>query len=152
MKQTYGAAVKKFYPGMYRECKNGHDGYQVTEAMSNSGSYRCPKCASKYAVEYARKNREKKRQWNNKYSSSKSAERAKKTAAYRAKYPERYAAHNAVHTAIRNGTLVKQPCEICGSINAHAHHDDYKNHLDVKWYCHAHHMERHYMLAERNKP
>lgn len=56
------------------------------------------------------------------------------------------AAHRTVLHAVINGTLVRQPCEICGATeNIHAHHDSYEAHrqLDVRWLCHRHHMELH---------
>lgn len=57
------------------------------------------------------------------------------------KYPERYKAHRAVFVAKRNGTLVKLPCEECGSLNVQAHHEDYSKPLDVRWLCKKHHNE-----------
>lgn len=41
-----------------------------------------------------------------------------------------------VGNAIRDGKLVKQPCEVCGrSERVHAHHCDYDKPLDVMWLC-----------------
>lgn len=57
--------------------------------------------------------------------------------------PEKIAARYAVSNAIRDGRLVKQPCEVCGKENAHGHHEDYSKPLEVNWLCHTHHMERH---------
>jgi hypothetical protein len=51
-------------------------------------------------------------------------------------------AHKEVHAALKNGLLVKQPCEVCGA-PAHAHHDDYSKPLDVRWLCRTHHMGLH---------
>lgn len=45
--------------------------------------------------------------------------------------------------AIANGTLVKQPCEVCGALKVEAHHDDYSKPLDVRWLCRIHHIEHH---------
>lgn len=151
MKQLYGNAIKRFFPGMQKECLSGHGVYFITEAMSRNGSYKCPICASKYAVEYARRNRAKKREWNNAYSSRKSGQRSLKTAAYRANHPDRKAAHQRVQTAIRNGSLVRALCVECGAQKTHAHHDDYAKPIDVIWLCHTHHMERHTWLTERAK-
>ena len=41
--------------------------------------------------------------------------------------------------AIKDGRLVKQPCEVCGSINVQCHHEDYSNPLNVIWLCPKHH-------------
>lgn len=144
-----GAAAKKYYPGMIRTCADGHD-YTITDAMSERRNYSCPKCNSIKAVEYAKKNREKKRIWNNAYHARISSDRAEATAAWRANHPQKRLAHQAVQSALRNGSLKKQPCEVCGSAKRiHAHHDDYSHQLQVTWLCHTHHMERHAMLSAR---
>lgn len=57
--------------------------------------------------------------------------------------PMKRSAHVAVGNAIRDGKLVRQPCEVCGSENSHAHHDDYSKPLDVRWLCSKHHAEHH---------
>lgn len=53
--------------------------------------------------------------------------------------------------AIKDGTLVPQPCEVCGrkpeKVNGrnviHGHHDDYSKPLEVRWLCIKHHGEAH---------
>lgn len=52
-------------------------------------------------------------------------------------------AHAAVSTAIYNGTLIRQPCEVCGKDQTDAHHDDYAKPLDVRWLCRSHHRLHH---------
>lgn len=54
-----------------------------------------------------------------------------------------------VHRAIEAGRLRKQLCEVCGSPDTQAHHDDYSRPLDVRWLCRVHHVEYH--AAERAK-
>jgi hypothetical protein len=54
--------------------------------------------------------------------------------------PEKRAAHIAVGNAVRDGRLVKLPCEVCGA-KAQAHHDDYSKPLEVRWLCPPHHAE-----------
>lgn len=56
--------------------------------------------------------------------------------------PIKRAAHVAADNAIRDGRLIRQPCEVCGS-TAQAHHDDYGKPLDVRWLCTTHHAEWH---------
>lgn len=146
-----GNAVRRNFPGMERGCPTCNVRMVVTEAMCRRGKYRCAKCESAAAVDYARRNRERKRASNNAYSARHSGERAAKTRAYRRNHPEKKAAHQAVQTAIRNGTLSRLPCGVCGHEKSHAHHDDYDKPLDVLWLCHTHHMERHAMLAQRAK-
>jgi len=55
------------------------------------------------------------------------------------KHPERPAAALAVSNAVRDGRLVKQPCEFCGALKVEAHHDDYTKPLEVRWLCNKHH-------------
>lgn len=57
--------------------------------------------------------------------------------------PVKKAASTAVNNAVRGGRLTRQPCEICGKEQAHAHHDDYSKPLDVRWLCTTHHAEWH---------
>ena len=45
--------------------------------------------------------------------------------------------------AIQAGTLVRQPCEVCGNPDVDAHHTDYEQPLLVQWLCRQHHMETH---------
>lgn len=53
------------------------------------------------------------------------------------------AAHIITHNHIRDGRLIKQPCEICGETKVDAHHDDYEKALEVRWLCRQHHAEHH---------
>ena len=53
-----------------------------------------------------------------------------------------------VGNAVRDGRLLKQPCEVCGETVVEAHHDDYSKPLDVRWLCNEHHREWH----KHNKP
>ena len=62
---------------------------------------------------------------------------------YRAKYPNKYKAHCIVNRAIRAKKLFKEPCEICGKIDTHGHHDDYLKPLNVRWLCAEHHQDWH---------
>lgn len=59
---------------------------------------------------------------------------------YRTRFPNKYRSHQIVGRAIRNGTLFRMPCEVCGSTDhVHAHHDDYLMPLNVRWLCASHH-------------
>ena len=62
--------------------------------------------------------------------------------------PDGYmAAHNAVARALRNGTIERMPCCMCGTAEKiHAHHDDYLKPLEVMWLCVTHHKSRHAFL------
>lgn len=56
--------------------------------------------------------------------------------------PQKPRARNAVACALRDGRLVRKPCEVCGRV-AEAHHEDYLRPLDVKWLCKRHHRAVH---------
>jgi hypothetical protein len=64
------------------------------------------------------------------------------------KNPIKRAAHILVGNAIRDGKLLKSTCEICGSKDVHAHHDDYARPLEVRWLCDEHHNEWHRINGE----
>ena len=73
---------------------------------------------------------------------------------YRKKYPEKYKANTAVGSALKNGSLVKKPCQICGSTEKiEAHHPDYSKPLDIRWLCSACHHKWHkdMRMNEENK-
>jgi hypothetical protein len=62
----------------------------------------------------------------------------------RIRRPERVRAAYLTSDAIRDGRLVRQPCEVCGTtLRVQAHHDDYTKPLDVRWLCFKHHREHH---------
>lgn len=63
---------------------------------------------------------------------------------YMARNPERRAATTAVSNAIRDGILVKLPCEVCGATKrVEGHHPAYSMPLDVVWLCKPHHQQLH---------
>lgn len=63
---------------------------------------------------------------------------------WRSSKPNAYRAHIMVGNAIRDGKLKKLPCEVCGSVESiHAHHDDYKFPLSVRFLCAVHHKQWH---------
>ena len=64
----------------------------------------------------------------------------------RAAPPEQERARRAVAYAIKAGKLVRPSlCEMCGASGSiHAHHDDHRRKLDVRWLCPACHAQRHY--------
>lgn len=57
--------------------------------------------------------------------------------------PDRLRVWRVTKTAILNGTLKKQPCEVCGEMKVDAHHDDYSKPLSVRWLCRKHHLAHH---------
>ena len=71
-------------------------------------------------------------------------ERKAKARQYAIKRPtEKRRAHYLTSNAIRDGRLIRQPCEKCGEEKSEAHHDDYTKPLEVRWLCRRHHLEHH---------
>jgi len=61
--------------------------------------------------------------------------------------PAKRRARTAVGNAVRDGRLIKGPCEVCGStVRIHGHHDDYRRPLSVRWLCPKHHAEHHFAI------
>lgn len=73
----------------------------------------------------------------------------KRQTEWREKNKEKRAAHVLTGNAIRDGRLIRQPCEVCGKKKVEAHHDDYLKPLDVRWLCRKHHMEHHKQEREK---
>jgi hypothetical protein len=134
--------------------------------MADGHLGKCKDCAKRDVYE----NREKRRDYYMEYDRNRpnAAERTKLNAARlktergkeqrkkananrRARHPLKYAANVMAGNAIRDGRLIRQPCEVCGGTDKiHAHHEDYTKPFDVNWLCMAHHVARHKQLnAER---
>lgn len=62
---------------------------------------------------------------------------------WESKNPGKARAHKIVERHLKLGNIRKKPCERCGSLDAHAHHEDYSIPLEVMWLCPLHHKERH---------
>jgi len=62
----------------------------------------------------------------------------------RQRHPSKYKARTAVGNAVRDGRLLKGPCEKCGTTQlVQAHHHDYSKPLDIRWLCRPCHMNDH---------
>src|SRR4249919_2535353 len=57
-----------------------------------------------------------------------------------------------VRRALEDGTLVRMPCEVCGSTKSVAHHETYARPLEVMWLCRPHHIERHWEIGRPMGP
>lgn len=52
-------------------------------------------------------------------------------------------ANAIIRRELKNGNLLKQPCEVCGRTDyVEAHHADYNKPLEINWLCIDHHNER----------
>lgn len=98
----------------------------------------CTACATKWKTRYLANNPEQKEK-----AYANNRERKNQSFDEFVKYQTRYTTGNA----IRNGMLIKQPCEVCGTTeNIEAHHDDYTKPYDIRWLCRKHHNEHHHPL------
>ncbi len=59
------------------------------------------------------------------------------------KNSDRKAATVMVNNAVRDGRLIKLPCEVCGKADVQAHHPSYALPLVVTWLCPTHHAQLH---------
>lgn len=60
-------------------------------------------------------------------------------------------ARAALRHQVRIGKIKRGVCEVCGSINTNAHHDDYSKPLKIRWFCHKHHMEHHKLRSDSDE-
>jgi hypothetical protein len=67
---------------------------------------------------------------------------------WRSANPNAYRAHYALTNAVRDGRIIKLPCEFCGREDVHAHHKDYSKPLDVVWLCPKCHHRLHALFPE----
>lgn len=59
---------------------------------------------------------------------------------WKEKNREKVLAQTRLQRAVKAGKITRQPCEVCGSINVDAHHEDYTKPFDVQWLCRKHHV------------
>ena len=74
------------------------------------------------------------------------ADRYRRAKVYFEKHPERRRAIVRANNAVRDGRLIRQVCEVCGSERSEKHHDDYSKPLEVRWLCKPHHY-----IADRQR-
>lgn len=118
-------------------------------AMSDGRLGKCKECTKKDVKEHRLANIDRIREYDRKRGNRQSPQYLRE---YRKTFPNKYAAHVLVGNCVRDGKLFKEPCEICGSENVHAHHDDYAKPLNVRWLCAAHHKQWHAENGEGANP
>jgi uncharacterized OB-fold protein len=62
---------------------------------------------------------------------------------YRDRNPDKIKAQSSIANAVRDGKILRKPCEKCGNPVSQAHHPDYSKPLEVVWLCVKHHREIH---------
>ena len=56
------------------------------------------------------------------------------------RYPEKIEARQKAYSALRNGSIKRQDCIICGDPHTEFHHEDYSKPFDVIHVCRRHHI------------
>lgn len=74
------------------------------------------------------------------------------TKKYRENNPNKAKAHGKLSYEIKMGSMIRKPCEECGKLNTHGHHDDYDKALEVRWLCPLHHNQWHTENGEALNP
>lgn len=120
--------------------------YYKNSKSADGFSGKCKECAK----QFARANREGKLDYYREFDRERFQTPERKAAhaiasqKHYAKYPEKRAARVWVNNAIRDGRLLRQPCEVCGATSPiQAHHDDYSKFDVVRWLCTEHHHAFH---------
>lgn len=138
-----------------KTCFKCNNTLPLTEFYKHSGMKsgylgKCKKCTRKDVTEHRAKNIDKIREYDKQRAKLPHrkliAQQISK--AWRNEDKRRMKCHNALSRAVLNGSVVRMPCEVCGSEKSHAHHDDYDKPLNVMWLCAIHHKERHKQLKK----
>ena len=128
------------------------DDFHKRKASVDGLAARCKSCQSEYDRKRARlPHRVKARKDYQKTEAGKAAH-AKATKKWLDANGRKRRAHVITGNAIRDGVLVKNPCEVCGGTKVNAHHDDYSKPLDVRWLCDTHHKQWHAKHGEAKNP
>jgi hypothetical protein len=148
MKACRRCCVEKPLSEYYRhkQMADGHLNYCKDCKRSESISNRNDKLDYYRAYDRRRANQQQRIEARNNFANSEAGKisQSRAKAAYIARNPIVRKANNAVSNALRDRRLVRMPCEVCGSVKyIHAHHDDYKRPLSVRWLCALHHSDWH---------
>lgn len=123
--------------GLAAKCKDCQRAYDKARANNPD------RVAAREAYAKTNAGREARRRAQRKYAEGHRQEATERCRDYRANNKKKSRSHDLVAYAIRIGTLIKQPCEVCGEDSHVAHHDDYDKPLEIRWLCATHHREWH---------
>lgn len=123
--------------------------YYAHKGMCDGRLGKCKECAKSDVKANYRANLELMRDRRRYANLSDDAKRrlAENIAKQRQRHPEKYKARTAVGNALRDGRLVRKPCEHCSNPKSEGHHADYNHPLDVRWLCHRCHRKEHGTLV-----
>lgn len=119
-----------------KNCRKCSAEFEPTPHQLRKADYLCPPCSraskaiSRAAYTSSEKGKAKRWEWQQKHRAT----------------PEGYLKHRAsdtVRKAVNRGTMKRGPCEVCGDLKTHGHHDDYNKPRQVRWLCRKHHMVEH---------
>lgn len=89
--------------------------------------------------------RESRREYDKEYRSRPNVKKADYHRRQKPENQKKIDARYKLRNAVRYGKIERKPCEVCGEINSHGHHEDYDKPYDVIWLCAKHHAEVHRM-------
>ena len=61
---------------------------------------------------------------------------------------QKYRARRILSKLIKDGLIIRMPCEKCGEVASEGHHPDYTKPIAVIWLCPKHHSELHRLTTE----
>jgi len=97
---------------------------------------------------YSRQYRKDHPEWKRADNEKRAEQMIKLAKEWRKKHPEIVRCYKIYNKALRNRTLKKKPCQICGNPKSEGHHEDYSKPLKVIWLCDKHHREVHSLPIE----
>lgn len=122
--------------------------FGVRAASVDGLAARCRLCQREY--DQNRKDCQKRKEGRALYAKTprgrETGDRAKRN--YIKNNPNKRAAHILIGNMLRDGKLFREPCEVCGEVEVHGHHDDYSKPEKVRWLCNKHHNEWHTLNGE----
>jgi hypothetical protein len=113
--------------------------------MADGRLNKCVDCTKADVAKHRLQNLEQIRQYDKSRASMphRVAMRKEIASRWRKEHPDRKTAQSKLRYAVLAGTVIKQPCWVCGSHKSEAHHPDYSRPLDVVWLCAPHHHQAH---------
>lgn len=103
----------------------------------------CKACHATRARQWAARPEIKDRAWERRQTDEFKARRK----VWKRTFERNHRAHkrcwNRYEDALERGYLRRGPCEVCGDVETHGHHDDYSKPLSVRWLCVKHHAIHH---------
>lgn len=118
--------------------------------MADGFLNKCKECNKKDVKQNYRDNHEYKKAYELKRNKDpkRKEDRANYLRKFRKEHPNKNRARAIVNRLLRNGTIQRRPCEVCGSIKTEAHHPDYDKPYSIVWLCLRHHRIAHQAIVD----